>query len=117
MIHVLGAEEAKQSVPWLTIELTDVDPENFLYAARLLAVIDANQTSTLVLALAAALRTPLPEARQAILHTLGEFGPKAREVVPDIEHLLYDGTPGVRPAAIRALRAIHPARLKQLGVG
>jgi HEAT repeat protein len=117
MIHVLGAEAAKQAVPWLAIELTDVDPENFLYAARLLAVIDTNQTSTLVLALASALRTPVPEARKAILHTLGEFGSKAREVVPDIEQSLYDGTPGVRPEAIRTLRAINPAKLKQLGVG
>jgi HEAT repeat protein len=67
--------------------------------------------------LASALRSPLSEARQAILHTLGEFGPKAREVVPDIEQLLYDGTPSVRPEVIRTLRAINPAKLKQLGVG
>jgi HEAT repeat protein len=114
--NLLGPEEAKKAVPWLLVELTDVVPENRLYAARLLANIDRSFTSDLVLALAAALPTPLADRRPAILKTLGEFGPRAREAVPEIERLLYDGTPGVRPEAIRALRAIDPARLKQLGI-
>jgi HEAT repeat protein len=101
----------------LLIELTDVNPADSLYAGRVLAIIDPSQSSGIVLALAAALRTPLAKMRPAILQTLGEFGPKAREAVPEIEQLLYDGTPGVREEAIRALRAINPARAKQLGIG
>lgn len=116
MTNLLGAEAARQSQSWLMIELTDVDPDSRLYAARLLANIDAGQTSTIVLALAAMLPTPLADRRPGILKTLGEFGPKAREVVPEIERLLYDGTAGVREEAIRALKAINPARAKQLGV-
>jgi HEAT repeat protein len=116
LINILGPKEAKQAIPWLRIELTDAVPENRLWAARLLANIDRSLTSELVLALAAALPTPFADRRPIILQTLGEFGPKAREAVPEIERWLYDGTPGVRPAAIRALRAIHPARLKQLGL-
>lgn len=110
-------DQAKQAVPWLLTELTDVNPQICNYAARVLAVVDSRQSSGIVLALAAALRTPLAEARPAILQTLGEFGPKAREAVPEIEQLLYDGTPGVREEAIRALRAINPARAKQLEIG
>lgn len=116
MTNLLGPEQAKQAVPWLRIELTDGLPENRLYAARALANIDRRLTPDLVLSLAAALPTPLADRRPNLLITLTEFGPKAREAVPEIEHLLYDGTPGVRPEAIRALRAIYPARLKQLGL-
>jgi HEAT repeat protein len=110
-------QEAKQAVPWLLLELTDTNPANSLYAARLLAPLDPSQGSGIVLVLAAALRTPLAEMRQLILHTLAEFETKAREAVPEVERLLYDGTPGVREEAIRALRAINPGRAKQLGVG
>ncbi len=113
----LAPEQAKKSaMPWLLIELTDADPSGVNYAARLLAPMEPGLSRELILALAGQLRTPFADKRAAILHTLGEFGPKAREVVPDIERMLYDGTPGVRPEAIRALRAIHPARLKDLGV-
>jgi len=114
--NILGPEEAKIAMSWLKTELTDVVPENRLYAARLLANIDRRLTPDLVLALAAALNTPFADWRPAILKTLGEFGPQARQVVPEIERLLYDGTPGVRSEAIRALRTIDPARLKQLGL-
>jgi len=118
-LYELAPDEAKQAVPWLRVEMTVVDPElNFLYAARVLARIDSSQASRVVLTLAAALR-PLDlvgNRRRGILRTLGEFGPKAREVVPEIEFLLYDSTPGVRAEAIGALRAIHPARVKQLGL-
>jgi HEAT repeat protein len=114
----LAPEEAKNSaMPWLLIELTDANPDGVNYAARLLAQMEPSLSQQLILALAGQLPTPFADKRPAILHTLGEFGAKAREVVPDIERLLYDGTPGVRPEAIRSLRAIHPARLKQLGVG
>jgi len=114
--NILGPEEAQKAVPWLLIELTDAVPKDRLWAARLLANIDHRLRSDLVLALAAALRTPFPQWRREILKTLGEFGPTARETVPEIERLLYDGTPGVRPEAIRALQAIAPERLKQLGL-
>ena len=90
-------KQARQAASWLLIELTDVDPDSRLYAARLLADIDAEQTSNIVLALAAALPTPLADRRPAILKTLGEFGPKAREAVPEIERLLlrwYTGSAG-----------------------
>ncbi len=114
--NILGPEEAQKAVPWLLIELTDAVPKDRLWAARLLANIDHRLRSDLVLALAAALRTSFPQWRREILKTLGEFGPTARETVPEIERLLYDGTPGVRPEAIRALQAIAPERLKQLGL-
>ncbi|HTU93994.1 MAG TPA: HEAT repeat domain-containing protein [Gemmataceae bacterium] len=116
MTNLLGPDEAKIAEPWLTIELTDAVPNDRLYAARLLANIDHRLTSDLVLALAAGLSTPFTDRRPAILKTLGEFGPKAREAVPEIELQLYEGASGVRPQAIRALRAINPARLKQLGI-
>jgi HEAT repeat protein len=118
-LYELAPDEAKQAVPWLSIEMTFVDLEgNFLYAARVLARIDSSQASKIVLDLAATLRPvdPVGSRRRAILQTLGEFGPKAREVVPEIEFLLYDDTPGVRAEALRALRAIHPERVKQLGL-
>jgi HEAT repeat protein len=118
-LYELAPEDAKQSVPWLRIEMTVADPEGyFLYAARVLARIDSSQASRIILALASALR-PVDlggDRRRAILRTLGEFGPKAREVVPEIELMVYDSTPGVRSEAIRALQAIHPARAKQLGL-
>jgi HEAT repeat protein len=114
--NILGPQQAKKAEPWLQIELTDVVPENRLYAARLLANIDPRLSLDLVRALAAALPTPFADRRPAILKTLGEFGPKARDVVSEIERQLYDGTPGVRAEAIRALRAIDPPRLKQLGM-
>jgi HEAT repeat protein len=113
----LAPEEARQAVPWLLVELTDADPANALYAARLLARIDPGWIPDLALVLAAALRTPLPDGRRAILQTLGEFGARAREAVPSIEHLLQDGAPGVRTDAIEALRTIDPRRAKRLGLG
>jgi HEAT repeat protein len=114
----LAPEEAKRAVvPWLLIELNDPNPGSALYAARLVARIDPARHSDLVLALAGQLRTPLPDVRRALLKTLGEFGPKAREAVPEIERQLYDGALGVREDAIRALRAINPVRLRQLGFG
>ncbi len=112
-LHQLAAEQAKQAVPWLSVELTDVNPASCLYAARLLAPIDPSQTPGIVLALAAALRSPFAD-RRAILQTLAEFGPKAREAVPVIERLLQDGVPAVREEAMKTLRAINPARAKQL---
>jgi HEAT repeat protein len=116
-LHDLGAaERAKQSEPWLRSELSDIDPLNCLYAARVLARIDPSQAPSVVLALAAALRTPHPEARRYILHTLGEFEAKARAALPEIEFLLQDSGPGMREEAIKALRAIQPGRLKQLGI-
>lgn len=118
-LYEVAPDEAKQAVPWLSVQLTVVDSQmRFLFAARVLARIDPSQSSKIVLALAAALR-PLDvvgNRRQRIVRTLGEFGPKAREVVPEIERLLYDGTPGVRAEAIRALKAINPERVKQLGL-
>lgn len=114
--NLLGANVADIAKPWLMIELTDVDPANRNYAARLLANIDRGLTPDLVLALAAGLSTPFADKRPLILKTLAEFGPKAREAVPEIERQLYEGTPGVRPEAIRALRIIHPERVKQLGL-
>jgi HEAT repeat protein len=111
----LAPDEAKRAVPWLSIELTDFSA-NALYAARLLARIDPSRIPDLVLALAATLRTPVSKDRRGILQTLTEFGRKAREAAPEIERLLYDGTPGVREDSIRALRAVNPARLKQLGL-
>jgi HEAT repeat protein len=83
-----------------------------------LARIDSSQAATVVLSLAAALHPldPVGSRRRAILRTLAEFGPKAREATPEIERMLYDGTPGVRPEAIRALKVVHPARVKQLGL-
>jgi HEAT repeat protein len=114
--NILGPEKAKIAIPWLRIELSDNLPENRLHAARSLANIDRSLTPELVLSLAAALPTLFADWRTTILKTLAEFGPKAREAVPEIERMLYDGTPGVRPEAIRTLRAIHPARLKQLGI-
>ncbi|MHB1425241.1 MAG: HEAT repeat domain-containing protein [Gemmataceae bacterium] len=116
LTEALHSEQAKQAVPWLLLELTDDDTQVRLYAGRLLAAIDPGQITTIALALAAALGTPLPDHRRAVLQTLGEFGPKARAVVPEVERLLYDGSLGVREEAIRALRAINPARGKQLGV-
>ena len=116
LTEALHSEQAKQAVPWLLVELTDEDAESRLYAGRLLASIDPDQTATIVLALAAALGTPNPDHRRAILQTFCEFGPKAREVVPEVERLLYDGGLGVRDDAIRALRAINPVRGKQLGL-
>lgn len=114
--NILGPEKAKHAESWLKIELSDGVPENRLHAARLLANIDRSLTPNLVLVLAAALPTPFADWRPTILKTLAEFGPKAREAVPEIERLLYDSTPGVRPEAIRAIRVIHPARVKQLGL-
>lgn len=105
--------------PWLLVEMNVVDAQmNFLYAARVLARIDPGQASTIVLSLAAALRPVDFEGarRRAILRTLAEFGPKAREVVPEIERMLYDDTLGVRAEAIRTLRSVHPARVKELGL-
>lgn len=116
MTNLLGPEKTKQAAPWLKSELTNGLPENRLYAARSLANIDRSLRADLVLSLAAALPTPFADFRPRILRTLAEFGPTARAVVPEIERLLFDGTPGVRPEAIRALQAIHPARLKQLGL-
>lgn len=117
-LHNLKAvEQAKQTIPWLAVELTDISPAmNFLYAGRVLARIDPSQAPRIVLALAAALRPSLPEARRGILRTLGEFGAKARAALPEIEFFLQDGGAGVREEAIQAMRAIHPARLKQLGI-
>jgi HEAT repeat protein len=118
-VEGLSPEEAKQAVPWLLIELNVIDPQmNFLYAARVLARIDPSQASRIVLSLAAALHPPdlVGTRRRAVLRTLAEFGPKAREVVPEIERMLYDGTPGVRAEAIQTLRAVNPARVKQLGL-
>ncbi len=118
-LYELDPEKAKQAVPWLLIELNVVDDQlNFLYAGRVLARVDPSHASTIVLCLAAALH-PLDlegSRRRAILRTLAEFGPKAREAVPEIELVLYDATPGVRSEAIRTLRAVNPARLKQLGL-
>ncbi len=118
-LYELAPDETKQSVPWLLIQLNVIDSRlNFLYAARVLARIDSSKASTIVLYLAAALH-PLDlvgSRRSAVLRTLAEFGPKAREVVPEIERMLYDGTPGVRAEAIRTLRAVNSARLKQLGL-
>ncbi|HEY7331176.1 MAG TPA: HEAT repeat domain-containing protein [Gemmataceae bacterium] len=118
-LYELAPDQAKQAVPWLLVEMTVVDAEfNFLYAARVLARIDSSQASRVILALASALRPVdlVGSRRRAILRTLGQFGPKARDVVPEIEFMLYDSTPGVRSEAIQALRAIHPARVKQLGL-
>lgn len=112
----LAPEEAKRAVSWLSVELTDSNPANVLYAARLLARLEPSQSERLVLALAAALRTPLAEARRLIVQTLAEFGSQARAVVPEIERLLQDGAPGMRDEAIKALRVISPARAKQRGV-
>jgi HEAT repeat protein len=113
----LSPEQSKQAVPWLLVQLNVVDPQlNFLYAARVLARIDPRHAPMIVLSLAAALHPPdlMGSRRRAILRTLAEFGPKAHEVVPEIERMLYDGTPGVRSEAIRTLRAVNPARVKQL---
>jgi HEAT repeat protein len=108
-LHDLGAsKEAKRSVPWLLGEITAVEPLNCLYAARVLARIDPSQAPDVVLALAAALRTPHADARLYIVRTLGEFGPKAREALPEIESLLQDSGPGMREEAQKALRAIKP---------
>jgi HEAT repeat protein len=118
-LNELAPHQAKQAVPWLRVEMTVIDPEfNFLYAARVLARIDASQASRVILALASELRPVdlVGTRRRAILRTLGQFGSKAREVVPEIEFMLYDSTPGVRSEAIQALRAIHPTRVKQLGL-
>lgn len=114
--NILGPEKANHAVPWLKIELSDGVPENRLYAARALANIDRSLTPDLVLALSAALSTPFANWRPNLLKTLAEFGPKAREAIPEIELLLYDSAPGVRPETIRAIRAIYPARVKQLGL-
>jgi HEAT repeat protein len=111
-----AAEQAKQAVPWLSMELSNVDPFSCLYAARVLARIDPDRAPKVVLALAAALRTPHAEARRAILKTLGEFGSKAREAIPEIEYLLQDSETGMREEAIRALRLIQPGRLKRIGM-
>jgi len=117
-LYELDPAKAKQAVPWLLIELNVVDDQlNFLYAGRVLARVDPSHASTIVLYLAAALH-PLDlegSRRRAILRTLAEFGPKAREAVPEIELMLYDATLGVRSEAIRTLRAVNLARLKQLG--
>ena len=109
-------EQAKRAMPWLSMELSDADAFSCLYAARVLARIDPDQAPKVVLALAAALRTPHAEARRAILKTLGEFGSKAREAIPEIEYLLQDSETEMREEAIRALRVIQPGRLKSIGM-
>ncbi|MGH7169678.1 MAG: HEAT repeat domain-containing protein [Gemmataceae bacterium] len=110
-------ETAKSNEPWLRSELTNVDPEIRLEAATLLMRIEPEQTLPAVLAVLPGLHSPDPVRRAKIVRALGSIGLKAREAVPEIERLLYDGAPGVREEAIRALRAINPARAKQLGVG
>jgi HEAT repeat protein len=118
-LYELAPDESKQAVPWLLVELNAVDAQmSFLYAARVLARIDPNQARIIVLSLASALHPPdlMGGRRRAILRTLAEFGPKAREVVPEIERMLYDSSPEVRSEAIRTLRVVNPARVKQLGL-
>ncbi len=118
-LYELDPEMAKQAVPWLLVGLNVVDDQlRFLYAGRVLARVDPSRASTIVLCLAAALHPLDLEGgrRRAVLRTLAEFGPKAREAIPEIELMLYDATPGVRSEAIRTLRLVNPARLKQLGL-
>ncbi|HTU19904.1 MAG TPA: HEAT repeat domain-containing protein [Gemmataceae bacterium] len=110
-------ETAKSIEPWLTHELTNGDPEVRLEAATLLMRINPERTLPALLSVLPGLNSPNPTVRMKILGACGSLGPKAREAVPEIERLLYDGTPGVREEAIRALKAINPGRAKQLGVG
>ncbi len=113
-LHDLGAtEEAKRAIPWLLVAIADIDPSNCLYAARVLARIDPSRAPNVILALAAALRSPSADARIYILRTLGEFGPRAREATPEIEYLLQDSGPGVREEALKTLQAIRPNEGKQ----
>jgi HEAT repeat protein len=112
----LAPQHAKPFVPFLTLELYDLDPAPRLNAGLLLVLLDSEHTLRVVLALAGGLRTPLPEARKLIVQKLAMLGPKAREAVPVIARLLQDGTPGMRDEAIKALRTIDPRAAKRFGV-
>jgi HEAT repeat protein len=108
-----ASAEARKFVPWLIVELNEVDPAIRLEAATLLARIEPERTRQTVLAVLPTLTSLL---RAEIARALGSLGPKAREAVPALLPLLQDDVPEVRQATREALRSIDPARAKQLGI-
>jgi HEAT repeat protein len=109
-------EKAKALVPWLSIELTDVNPDARLEAATLLAHLEPERTRHTVLAVLPALWSPDLRVRGKVVRALGSLEAKAREAVPAIVHLLQDDVPEVREEAAKALRAIDPATAKRMGI-
>ncbi|HEY7153390.1 MAG TPA: HEAT repeat domain-containing protein [Gemmataceae bacterium] len=108
--------KARALLPWLNIELTDMDPAFRLEAATLLTRIEPERTRHAVLAVLPALWSPAPVVRGRVVRALGSLEAKAREAVPAIVRLLQDDVPEVREEAAKALRAIDPATAKRLGI-
>jgi HEAT repeat protein len=99
-------KKADYSVPALTEQLKDKDPEVRSYATRHLRKFGA-EAAPAVPALTEALTDEDKNVRMGATYALGAIGPSAQTAIPALKKSLSDSDPGVRQGAAYALKQLE----------